>query len=684
MPSSIKEKRVQDIVEWREAMLTLPDKKFFAMMSFYLGKIETPFNKQTLVENLSAFLRKETIQQKIFLRIDYAESYVIAAINGLPQATFELLQQLFKHDYNHYQMRDLLANLEQRLIIFYSEKTKSYKVNPYLQSIVSDFASPEIFLLPLEKCPEKTTENLINSINIVAAYSFFLHNPNAVKNNGELRKKTQERIQKIFLTYNGNAIAFNFLLRAFLNLSLFSVADGLLVENTENWKAFSKLSLLEMQCYLVIAASGHYTERYLLLYVKRFYNFFIKLQKDHVYECADLEKYFFIISEQLNSYFVPSEISAEPKDWELFFNDVMLKKTVIQIATMFGLFITDGSKISVNAHLNYSDENKTILVSPSFEVTLFPSARIDHLLPLVSAMNPVSIQTTALFEVTRNSTGLYFETKGCYTDLQKLFSKNIAGELPQNIEMSLHQWYQNFSSIRLYSGVVAAVSKEKSALFEKNMPLNKLVQAKLADGIFLLRVTDITMIKGELQNAGSECLLETTTLKRQTTANRVFSSFDITETEYAISIKSKKEYKKIINEHIPVVKAEQTRLHAQIKKLDLDKYEKDFLTDNINRNIIIDEDQLHSENIKFENVRVSALDYSAKIRLCEAAISKKHKLEISVDVKNEIKTFICIPVEIIRCENKDTLKLILVDSEKVKHLQIAKIVKLKVLKESIF
>ncbi len=45
----------KDVAEWRENIIKLPDHHFFDLIQLYLGKIKTPFNKQRLAEQLSAF-----------------------------------------------------------------------------------------------------------------------------------------------------------------------------------------------------------------------------------------------------------------------------------------------------------------------------------------------------------------------------------------------------------------------------------------------------------------------------------------------------------------------------------------------------------------------------------------------------------------------------------------------------
>ena len=44
------EKKVQRIIRWRETMATLNDERFFEIMRVYIGEIQTPYNKDNLIE----------------------------------------------------------------------------------------------------------------------------------------------------------------------------------------------------------------------------------------------------------------------------------------------------------------------------------------------------------------------------------------------------------------------------------------------------------------------------------------------------------------------------------------------------------------------------------------------------------------------------------------------------------
>lgn len=684
----------EQYLEWREAILKLPDQKFFDLMTFYLGEIETPFNKQDLIDRLSAFLRKTEVQEKIIMRISEQEASLLSCIMLNSRSNQEFLKNFFHGELNHYQLLELLNNLEQRLIVFKPKSNESIvKLNPYLAKKLTTLASLHTFLLPVQKAENISRANLLNNINILSAYSFFLHNPAAAKNNGELKKKTFERAESIFVLYRDNLLSFNFLLRAFLNLNLFSETENGISANEAVWKKFARLNSLERRCYIIVAASAAYSEKYLILLAHLLSRFFELINPEYFYDKRDLEKAFSIVQENLYAEFLGSEIfSSQEKNYEVFFQNQ--QKTIIELAEMFGVLVGNDKYLTINSNLNEEDENKTILVSPAFEVTIFPSDNFENLLPLVSALTPTSVQTTALFELNRKTSGLFFERKGNYETLKKIFLENITGELPQNIDISLKQWYQNFSSVKLYEGIIAMVSKEKSSLFEKNMPLESLVEVKLTDTIFVLRSNDLPEIREALNRAGLECLVEKERQTFKPTVNfniKTFAQIEadlpfekILEKSKQRSVIFKSDIKKDRAEILKKCNADKKLLFEKVKALDLEKSEKDFLNEQITKNIIFDEAQITGRNIKFESLQVSALDYSAKLRLCESAVTQNKKLEIAVEVSGKHKTFYCMPLEVIRGEQKDLLRLIIDGTEKIKNLNISKIAKLKIVKDSIF
>ena len=105
-----------DVVEWRESIVKLPDHQFFDLIQLYLGKIKTPFNKQRLAEQLSAFLRKPAIQEKIAEGLDSYDILILKAVSEIPNPTQAMLSIFFSKKISYSELSEKLLNAEERLI----------------------------------------------------------------------------------------------------------------------------------------------------------------------------------------------------------------------------------------------------------------------------------------------------------------------------------------------------------------------------------------------------------------------------------------------------------------------------------------------------------------------------------------------------------------------------------------
>jgi len=105
----------KDVVEWRESIVKLPDHQFFDLIQLYLGKIKTPFNKQRLAEQLSAFLRKPAIQEKIAESLDSYDILILKAVNEIPNPTQAMLSVFFSKKISYSELSEKLLNAEERL-----------------------------------------------------------------------------------------------------------------------------------------------------------------------------------------------------------------------------------------------------------------------------------------------------------------------------------------------------------------------------------------------------------------------------------------------------------------------------------------------------------------------------------------------------------------------------------------
>ena len=131
-----------EIESWREYFLRLSDKQFLTLMRLYLGKVKTPYNKQKLIENLEAFLRREETKKNILALLSDADTQVLCAIKFIPGATLSKLQEFFKAELFCEALEDILRELKARLLIYEQPVayglSKALKINPFLAPALDD------------------------------------------------------------------------------------------------------------------------------------------------------------------------------------------------------------------------------------------------------------------------------------------------------------------------------------------------------------------------------------------------------------------------------------------------------------------------------------------------------------------------------------------------------------------
>jgi hypothetical protein len=132
----------EDVIAWREALTRLADQHFFDLIRMYIGAVRTPFNKQRLIEELSAFLRKPENRAAILDGLDELDIRILSAIVELPQATQQKIVSLFAPSRSFPEIYERVLNLEERLLIYRrgDTSTREYAINPLL----SDYLAPRI------------------------------------------------------------------------------------------------------------------------------------------------------------------------------------------------------------------------------------------------------------------------------------------------------------------------------------------------------------------------------------------------------------------------------------------------------------------------------------------------------------------------------------------------------------
>jgi hypothetical protein len=218
----------ESVIAWREAMTRLADQYFFDLLRMYLGAIKTPFNKQRLIEELSAFLRKKSTKRRILESLDAEDLLVVAAVREIQSPTQQRIVSLLSPSSSFSSVYERVLNLEERLIIYRKgdEFSRAYAVNPLLEDELAPYANRAALFYPLSRGTSAHAAMRVDDLVLAALYGVFLLEGDSVKNDGTLRKKTMTGILERISRLEGNEALAALLVTALRNLSLLTLVDG--------------------------------------------------------------------------------------------------------------------------------------------------------------------------------------------------------------------------------------------------------------------------------------------------------------------------------------------------------------------------------------------------------------------------------------------------------------------------
>ncbi|UTY30114.1 helicase [Treponema putidum] len=655
----------------------MPDNLFFDLIQLYLGKIKTPFNKQRLAEQLSAFLQKPAIQERIAESLDSCDILILKAVNEIPNPTQAMLSVFFSKKISYSELSGKLLNAEERLLLYRVQKNngdKAYKINPILKKIIEPFLSKNLFFMPEKIGQVKSKEININDTALAGLYSFCVHNEAVLKNNGSFKKKYEDLIKEIFPWLSEKTKYVYSIFSACESLGfIFRTENGFAVQKSK-WEAFSQLSKLERLVYFTAASLFKMRKENLQKLVITLFEFLNGFYPDAYYEEEDVEQFFLLLYMQNFSSAVQNEIG----------NENILHTNFIETAELFGILCREKNLVYLNPELfkNAEEPQKPLLIDPSFEVTVLPDSNLKNLLPAAECMEPVLIQTTGKFEITKKACSKIFQSELTSENIYKILSDAAGHEIPQNIRVSINEWYKNFTSLELYSGFAVCVKKEKEKFFELDTPLKKLVRKKIAEGVYLLNVQDLKDFEQAVYKSGLEFIFYKNK-PLQSPSVRNFQSLNLfsqKEKDYTKKLDWIKQQKERKNKYSKTL----LQLNAVLNDLELTKEDVKAISSRINRKAIITEEQLKEGVFKFTKKEASGLDFLGKQKIAEQAILGKHLLEIEINTEKGTEKISGVPEEILKQE-KDAVLILTCENLKDKlKISVAHISKIKLIQDSIF
>jgi hypothetical protein len=635
----------RSISEWESALLTLPENSFFTLLRSVFGNIKTPFNKQKLIHDLTAFLSKKEIQETIKNYIDEDDHRVIAAIGILEEPFPGELESFFGGEYSYADLHSIVLNLEERLIVYrFKDEGKSrLALNPVLAPVLKPFAENINILFPSSKIADPENAERKKSpwgASLLACLISFVYDQHDLfKNQGGVKKKSLDDCKRIFPTIKLEPLLGTF--RALGLLQLDEMGKHHIDENRLD--QLTELSEYERRIYLAAAMMVFYEQdenfwqyfnkNRILTTTKELHSFLQSLNTDRTYPKSTMHKMFEIQESKGKDFFFKKATTKNNGRAELVFK-------VLQMFNLIEKTEKDSWKIiPVDNHLDNSFEEKNnsikyISMDSPNSFIVFPEITFAKAMQLARFSSVLETGTTTRFALTKDSAVRAYQLGMTGEEIIEVL-KNFSGtHIDQNIIWQLKDWEKRYSEVALNTGVVLSLSKDRLYLANTE-PLASMIAAVLAPGIFLLNVDEEDDAANALEKAGVDIIARNTNQRKQKNIRlekktSFFLKLDTSSNRNLLSIKGEQNNHQSDIINIDDEKSDEQKDHFRtvLAKMKIAKDQRDELSARIERRLILSDEQMDGSSVKYEKLEARGLDYVGKHNIAKQAIASGALLEV--------------------------------------------------------
>lgn len=700
-----------EINSWAEAISSLPDKQFFNTMRLYLGEIKTPYNKQRLTQQLAAFIKSPEHINSLLTLLDRFDVTVLTAISLIPNASQDTLVNFFHTEYSIAEIYAEIINLTERLVI-YKEKSDTgkefIKINPLIRENLLPYLDSKLIFPDYVPATFSNEDIFSISPNLLAAFITYIRIRGiSCKSDGTIKKNDKNRLEEIF---PGKENFTQLLMNAFVNLSLvYETEDGKGYKiELARIKKFAELSELQQYTLLCAAAVSRFSKEGLKKEAQLLIDCLTSIPENGLSRDSILRLAFLVgtFTEDGNALAHKSRFSrileaarqeagAEPEQ------NAELLDRMIDCAVEFGLLrkigkTEDDIDLYVSAkELFTSDTNNSTLTNDSlsntssihqspkvlnidstYTVTLLPGLKLKELIPLTDFMLVKKCGVVTEFEITRQSVSEGFDNSITPEIIFERIENNSYYEIPQNLKINITEWYNSYSSAKLYYGYVLKVTDNNITFVEKNPNIQKYIKEKLTEGIYLLNIPAGTNISDFISESSLEFLgnVKTSHTKSE------YSTFPLLRNGHKPAVLESK--KNLERKQTSISDADKLlkNLKACLKKMDMDTHIKESLEYRISNRLILSENQLKTASVRTEILEADGMDFAGKVHLIEAAVKDEDLMEIQMPDSDGSGNFFTImghPLGISKQPGEAVMRLQIEPTGDIQNLLVSRITHLR-------
>jgi hypothetical protein len=594
--------------EWKKIMISLPAKAFFPIVKNYLGKIETPFHKPALIEELSAFLSREESIQRILSLIDSEDASILSSIFLLGEPSQKLLQQVMQKHFTFLELLHRLLNLEERLLI-YRDQEDRIRISPLFRDILEENIISTELLFPSKPAGPAVVPTPWPSSALLAALVTFTSEQRGqlLKNDGSLRKRIIEESAGRFPGLTEERLML--FIRAVTALGcLRKDSQYNLVPVKPRLTAFAELPWREQQILLqgavAVASDGELypSVNECKALGERMHTYSSILSPHRSYPPESLHTLYMFTA--LRSGFPEGEVLRMPDLMEqaglLFMEQEDYRKTVAA-----------------------EKGEAMIVVQPDFSCTIHPDLPLEELLVITAFLDLRRFDYYSHYELCR--TAFHRGSSSYPFKTFKALLEKRSTQLPPNISTIIEEWGKEFSNVDLTRGVILSVDTGRSHLVEHNPEVAPFLEKQYAPGVYLLDPEKEKEWRKALEHAGITPLPPVSGLSADEEGHDASLAYPHPRIQEdplfltTIGHEKKRDLPPPSETHGAMLLKD---LEVHLRNQELSKDEQEDLAARIGKKLIIYPEQLVPGIGEKEKIEAKGLDYTGKVRLIERALAE--------------------------------------------------------------
>ena len=640
------EHTIQEREEWKRAMLELPDELFFSIMRTYLGEIRTPFHKPALVDRLANFLGHEETVRRIVAFIDDRDAVFITAVDLLGSPHITTLYSLFEEELDYFSFHGRLRNLQERLLVYHRRSDDGIAVNPLLLPVLRHgvIRAPILFEYRHSEKEEDTEKSpRITETHLHALIAYLLIDDKLLKSDGTLKKKSSDRLARVFSSEDGGQELFHRLLRAATNLGLLERRESRIIPKRRALDAFAEMPREVRTSALWAAAfdggqeaSGREISslppRELYRRSRLLRSVLDSMPNRTVFTFSGLRRLIRVCT--INAGMDGRYLPVRPEEMvELG----LLEERDEGVSLAFG----------TRRELEASPIERPILIQPDFSVTVQPPVDFPTGVRISELFDIRNYDIYPRYELTKYSYTRARSHRFTYEELIAFIEEHSENEPPHNIVMTIKAWERAFSGVSLYEGIILEVDEERSHLVDHTPGLQEHILHSFGGGLYLLDPSTVDEWTRALEKSGIEPVPPIHRPGSETRAETAQQPGPPLASIYAAELRNELREDESDEARSPLSaapgspsrhpafssaqeKLDADELYEELRRaaepLSLSENQRRELQQYIDHKLLLFPEQVGRHMLSDETTEARGIDYSGKVRIVEQSVSHEFDL----------------------------------------------------------